>query len=128
MLRVQRERGPAVLEVDARGAIHHARSEPGGVGLDQADRVPVSVHDGEVDRPTDEGAGWRRDGIGMTGIDPRRELRRVLPRQEPLHGHLAERRVRQVRVAVGVDELCRLELAVDPGGVGPAAAVESGTH
>ena len=126
MCRIERERGATILEMDAGRGINHPRAEPRRVGLDEADRVALCVHDGEVDSAADEGPGGRWGRVRPTGIDPGRQPRRVALREQPAHGDVPERRVRKVRVAIRVDELGGFQLAMDPGGVGPAVAAEPG--
>ena len=124
MRRIQRERGPAVLEVHAGLRVQHARPEAGRVGLDQAHGVAVRVHDGKVDRAAHQRPDRGRGGIGAGGVDARRQVRGMVRRQQPRHRHVAERGVGEERVAIREHELRRLQLEMEPRGVRPAATVE----
>ena len=78
--------------------------------VDERDGVPVLVHDREISRVAahlDLAVGRRIDRL--VGIDERAALRRVVPGQQLLDGHLGERRVGDVAVAIREGNLRRLD-------------------
>ena len=59
-------------------------------------------------------------------IDPGRELRRVVLRDEPIEGDLAEVGIGQLGVAVGHRQLRRLDAEMDPARIGDPSRTERG--
>ena len=128
--RVEAEVRPAVLVVDPGPRVDDARPEAEVVRLDEADRVAVGVDGGEVDRPAAGRVGRRRRAsAARRGSIRARELGARRPGRAAARPARLERRVGEVRVAIGHRELGGLDPEVDPARVGrrrPARTRDAG--